>query len=263
MSGSELFKAGKLSEAVEAQLRDVRSHPADQGKRLFLFELLAFTGDLARARKQIDAIRYDDPELSAALAIYRALLDAEEARRRLFHDGLTPRFFADPPEHVQLRLEAISRLREGRHTEAAGLLERANAMAPTVRGKLNDQPFETLRDADDLLAFVLEVMAHGQYFWVPLEQVEAVVMNAPKAPRDLLWVATRLETKDSAAGNVFLPALYPGSHEQDNDALRLGRATDWRQVDGGPVRGVGLKMYLAGDRDINLLEWRTLETGTE
>ena len=36
-------------------------------------------------------------------------------------------------------------------------------------------------------------MAHGAYYWVPLEQVETITMNVPKAPRDLLWVPARLE----------------------------------------------------------------------
>jgi len=39
MSASELFKAGKLQEAIDAQLKEVKNKPADQSERLFLFEL--------------------------------------------------------------------------------------------------------------------------------------------------------------------------------------------------------------------------------
>ena len=42
MNASELYKAGKLQEAVDAQIKEVKASPADQSKRLFLFELLAF-----------------------------------------------------------------------------------------------------------------------------------------------------------------------------------------------------------------------------
>src|SRR5262245_43141677 len=62
MSASEAFKAGRLQEAIDAQIQEVRAHPADHGKRLFLFELAAFAGDLDRARRQIDAVKYDDPD---------------------------------------------------------------------------------------------------------------------------------------------------------------------------------------------------------
>ena len=76
--------------------------------------MLAFAGDLEKARRQIDAIQYGELELDAAVLTYRKLLDAEEARRRLFRDGVKPQFLKDPPEHVNLRLEALNRLREKR-----------------------------------------------------------------------------------------------------------------------------------------------------
>ncbi len=114
MNAGDLFKAGKLSEAVDAQLKEVKAKPADHGQRLFLFELLAFAGDLDRAQRQIEAINYNDMELDAAVLAYRRLLDSERARRRLFSESLVPKFFGDQPEHVKLRLEAVNRLRENR-----------------------------------------------------------------------------------------------------------------------------------------------------
>ena len=103
MNATELFRSGKLQEAIDAQVREVKTNPVDQGQRLFLFELLVFAGDLDRAGRQIEAIHYDNPELDGAVLAYRQLLDAEKARRRLFHEGLRPQFLAEPPEHVRLR----------------------------------------------------------------------------------------------------------------------------------------------------------------
>src|SRR5439155_17031224 len=147
------------------------------GKRLFLFELLAFSGDLDRARKQVDVVKYDQVELETAAQQYRLLLDAEGLRRRLFRDSLQPEFFGEVPEHARHRLEAVNRLREGRAAEAAELLAKANAEAPVVSGKLNGKPFEGLRDFDDLFGTVLEVLGNGRYFWVPLEQVATLAMK--------------------------------------------------------------------------------------
>ena len=41
-TAAELFQAGQLNEAIDAQLAAVRSAPLDSGRRTFLFELLAF-----------------------------------------------------------------------------------------------------------------------------------------------------------------------------------------------------------------------------
>src|SRR5262249_20484362 len=145
--------------------------PADHGKRIFLFELLTFAGDLDRARRQIDAVNYGEMELDAAVLGYRKLLDAEQARRKLFNDGTPPRFFGEAPEHVHWRLEALTCLREGHPADSMARLEKAEEAAPIIKGRLNDKPFESLRDYDDVLGTVLEVMARDAYYWVPLDQI--------------------------------------------------------------------------------------------
>ena len=150
MNASDLYKDGRLREAIEAQVQEVKASPTDHAKRLFLFELLFFAGDLERARRQIEAIEYKDPDLDAAAAVYRKLLDAEQARRDLFARGVAPGFFGEPSEHLRLRLDAVNRLREGRPAEAAEALRRANEAIPPFTGRLNGKPFESLRDADDL-----------------------------------------------------------------------------------------------------------------
>jgi type VI secretion system protein ImpE len=258
MNPTELFRAGRLSEALDAQIQAVRAKPSDQEQRFFLFALLAFSGDLDRARRQIEALKYSEPEREMGRMAYARLLDAEALRRRLFSESLAPEFFSDPPEHLRLRLEAVNRLREQRPAEAHELLARADAACPTPRGTLNGKPFELLRDCDDLFSFVLEVMAHGKYFWVPLEQVESVTMKAPAQPHDEIWLPARLDLHEGESGLVYLPVLYPGSHEQADEELKLGRKNDWKGGAGGPILGVGRRQYLVGDEGVSLLEWREL-----
>jgi type VI secretion system protein ImpE len=257
MSADEYYKAGRLKEAIAAQIQEVKAHPADQARRLFLFELLAFAGELDRARRQIDALRYPEPDLQTAADGYRKLLDAEEARRQLFSDGVKPRFLVEPPAHVALRLEAINRLRANQPAEAAELLTQAAGKTPTLTGQLNGKPFQDLRDADDVFGTVVEVLARGQYFWVPLEQIDSLAMNPPTFPRDLLWFPANLEMA-GALGEVFLPALYPNSHLHADEQIQLGRATDWKSAEGGPVQGVGLRTFLVDEDALALLEWREL-----
>lgn len=261
MNASELYKAGRLGEAIEAQVQAVKAAAIDPSKRLFLFELLAFAGDLKRARVHIEAIPYRDADLDAAAAVYGKLLDAEQARRDLFARGVAPGFFGDPSEHLRQRLDAVNCLRAGHHAEAAEALARANEALPAIGGQFNGQPFTSFRDADDLFAGVLEVMAHGRYLWVGLEQIRRVTMNPPRFPRDLLFIPARLELEEEQ-GEVFLPALYPGSHEHPDDQVKLGRMTDWKDL-GGAMLGVGLHTFLRDDDAVSLLEWREWRSDRE
>ena len=260
MNATELFKAGKLGEAVEAQIKEVKANPADPSRRLFLFELLAFTGDLDRAKRQLDAVKYDDPQKDAALVRYARLLDSEALRRKALHESVMPSFFADPPFHMRMRMDAMMNfLPLHRVSEANGLLDGARQMLPSLQVTLNGTPHTGLHDADDLFGTILEVMNDGQYYWLPLEQVVSVAMNEPKFPRDLLWIPARIELLDGRTGEVFLPALYPGSHLHPDDQVKLGYVTDWKTWEGGPVLGIGQRTFVAGEEPVGILEWRELQ----
>jgi type VI secretion system protein ImpE len=259
MNASEAFKAGRLSEAVELQTQAVKASPADKEKRIFLFELLSFVGDLDRARKQIDVLQFEDPGLAAAALGLRNCLEAEALRRKLFREGLKPKFFADAPPVVQLRFDAIDALRAGQTAEAAELLRKADENAHPLTGTLNGKPFQLLRDADDVFGDYLEAFARGSYYWVPLDQIAGVGANPPKYPRDLLWLPAKLTLRDGGEGDVFLPAVYPFSHENADEQIKLGRATDWQGGEGGPMRGLGGRTFVLDDDAIGLLDWRRLE----
>src|SRR5437870_905614 len=67
MDASELLKTGKLGAAIDAQLAAVKAHPADGNRRLFLFEMLLFTGDIDRAAKQGALVKFPEVEINAAM----------------------------------------------------------------------------------------------------------------------------------------------------------------------------------------------------
>lgn len=259
MNASDLFKAGKLQDALAAQLQAVKANPGDRNQRLFLFELAAFSGDLDRARKQLELLVYDTPDLQQAVTLYHFALDSEKLRREACSGAKTPEFLLEPPAHVQLRVKALASIRHNDRPAATTLIEQANSEMPAPAGTLNGQAFAGARDGDDLFGTVLEVFSKGKYYWVPLEQVAAVQLKPPGTPRDLLWMPAHLTLIDDAAGDVFLPTLYPMSHERSDEALQLGRSTDWSDPEQGPVRGVGAKVFYFGDEDVALLDWRDLQ----
>ena len=171
MNPSELYRAGRLSEAIDAQIAEVKTQPADQGRRLFLFELLAFAGELERAKRQVDAVHYGQPDLDLATLAYSKLVDSEVARRKFFTEGVPPEILGETTEAIQLQIEAVGMLRLGKTTEAQALLDQAIEATPPLKGTLNGKPFTSIRDGDDRFGGVLEVMAQGKYFWIALEQV--------------------------------------------------------------------------------------------
>jgi type VI secretion system protein ImpE len=258
MTAIEHFHDGRLADAINAQLQEVRTNPTDPGRRVFLAELLAFSGDLDRARRQIETIPLGEPRVDRAVRDVRNLLDSETARRLTFSTGQQPQFFGDAPEHLMLRLEALKLIREGALEQATELLVRAEEMTPTLPGTLDGRAFTRLRDTDDVLAGVLEVLALGKYYWVPLESVVSLSMNPPRFPRDLLFIAARLELAEES-GEIHLPALYPGASAESDILLQLGRLTEWRSTgEGGPTAGVGAKVYQIDDDDVALIDWRQL-----
>jgi type VI secretion system protein ImpE len=68
-----------------------------------------------------------------------------------------------------------------------------------------------------------------------------------------------MDVQDGPEGVVYLPCLYWNSHRHDDDAIKLGRATDWVEDEAGVVRGVGQKMFLAGDDDHPIMQLVDLE----
>lgn len=258
MKAKELFDAGDLSAAI-AQLNDeVRSHPTDTRQRTFLFELLCFTGDYQRAARQLDAIGHQSATAEIGVQVYTNVLTAEASRQQLYTQGLSPHFLFPPPPYTHQHLEAINRLRENRPAEAKALLEHAEAIRPRVPGRLAGQPFEDMRDVDDVLAPFLEVIVHNQYVWLPFEQIAELTIQTPSHLRDLLWIPATVEAHPGPVGPVFLPVLYPGTSSHDDDQIKLGRATDWRDLGEGLAQGLGQHLYLLDDSDRALLEIRDI-----
>jgi type VI secretion system protein ImpE len=263
MSAQEHYRAGRLKEAVAVTTEEVKKNPTDPARRGLLWELLAFAGDLERADVHLDALGHQDPAAQLGVALFRQLIRAEQARRQFFTEGRLPEFLTPPTPVLRLHLEASIRLREGKAAEAAALLEQAEAQRPRPSGSCDGKPFADLRDLDDLTAPFFEVLTGtGKYYWVPIERVELVEFRPFERPRDLLWRRTHLVVRDGPDGEVYLPALYAGSHAEADDQIRLGRMTDWRGGDGAPVRGVGQRMFLVGDEDRPILEISTLTFST-
>jgi type VI secretion system protein ImpE len=225
----ELYDAGKLNEAIESLSVELRSDPTDAQRRTFLFELLGFAGELDRAEKHLDVVAQSSPEAGMGALLYRTALHAERERQQMFLSGATP----------------------------------GGSSPRSPSGVLNGVAFQEISDADPRIGPRLEVFAAGQYLWIPLEHIATLQMSPPQRLRDLLWSPASLRTgpgfKGTDLGEVLLPVLAPLSWQHADDAVRLGRVTDWQEIEGGGYAPVGQKMFLVDGEVFPILEVRELE----
>jgi len=229
VKAKELFEAGKVREAEKELTAYLRDHPADTAQRTFLFELLCFSGDYARAEKQLGVLAQGNTDRELGAVLYYAALHAEKTRHELFDKQQFPK-------------------------------DQAVASAP---GTLNGRPFRSLRDADPDIGARLEVFAAGAYLWIPFEHIASLEMEAPRRLRDTLWtpafVCTGPSFKGTELGEVLIPAIYPFSWKHSDEAVWLGRVTDWAADDEGNEYPSGQKMLLLDGEEMPFLEVRSLK----
>lgn len=249
-TASEAFRAGDMASAITAQQQAVKSTPRDAGARWFLAELLLLAGDAERADRMLDAAVLDAP--SPAVLEFRRLLRAEVIRQQVWLEGRAPKFSADAATSAQLAaMRAAVAARAGQATEAAAAALESEGVRPRISGQaqLGDGAvvsFDDLRDLDDVMAPMLEVLTTGgEHILVPFERIASAEFDAPRRPRDLAWRRTTILLLDGTEGIVYVPTIYPGSAGLQ-DHLRLGRATEWAES-AGLTRGSGQRLLLLGD----------------
>jgi type VI secretion system protein ImpE len=229
MNPQELLRAGRLNEAIEALGVALRQNPGDAQQRIFLFELLCFAGAYQRAEKQLDILAERGPQAAMGTLLYRSALHAEQIRQDMFLKGTFPSGPAPRP----------------------------------VSGRLNGKAFKSFTDADPRIGARLEVYAAGQYTWIPLDQIASVRMTPPTRLRDLLWAPAAVRTvadfQGAELGEVLTPVLAPLTWQDTEDAVRLGRVTEWVALADRTEVPIGQKLLLVDGEEFPILEIRELD----
>ncbi len=230
MDALQLFRAGKLQEAIDALSAGLRDNPSDTKNRTFLFELLCFAGDYTRAEKHLELLQEQSGEAAMGALLYRGALNAERTRAEMFEQKTFP--------------------------PASGSTE-------ALHGTLNGKPFHSLTDADPRIGARMEAFGAGDYFWIPFQDVAVLELDPPKRLRDLLWAPVRLRTgpnfKNKDLGEVLMPIIAPLSWQHADDAVKLGRVSEWCADEAGEEAPFGQKMLLVDGEEFPILELRKLE----
>ena len=254
MTPLELFQEARLTEAIAAQKALVLAHPEDIAERLLLCDFLAFAGDIEDIRQHLDLLVSAPKELREYLDEWRQLLKADDAR----HCGEQPEFLGEPPSCIHERVQARWHLAGGLVEQGLDSLDQADESALCVEGHVDGREFEGWRDSDDLLGPVLEVFHGDRYVWVPVEQIRKLRLEDADSLRDTLYRPATLWLIDGGRWEIFVPTLYVGSADQDEEGIRTGAGVDWIEVD-GVMRGVGERTFLFGGEELGISEFKQVE----
>ncbi len=106
---------------------------------------------------------------------------------------------------------------------------------------------------------MLEVFQSGRYVWLPVEQIRKLRLESVESLRDRLYQPATVWLVDGHSYELFIPALYSATAEHSEEGIRTGAGIDW--IDrGGLMRGLGSRTFLFGDEELELVEFRQVET---
>ena len=229
MTPQELYRNGRLREAITALGEELRKSPLDVKRRTFLFELLLFAGEYSRAEKQLDVLGGAGADAAAGTLHYRSALYAERTRQDMFSRRQTPAL-------------------ENRQQ---------------ISGLCNGQHFSEFMDADPRIGPNLEVYLAGSYTWIPFAYLRKVEIEPPTSLRDLMWARARVETtpefRFQELGEVLIPAICPLSSGHSEEIVQLGRETAWEEDTNYEAVPFGAKMMSVDGADVPLLSIRSVE----
>ena len=252
-----LLRSGDLDGARSALVETVRAEPANQQARMFLFQLLAASGEWDKARRQLQTLAQLSGEAQMLAAAYGQAIEAEAERAEVFAGRQRARqhVASDWAEGVA---DAITHFAAGRVAEGEAARDAAFDAAPETPGSFNDTSFEWIADADSRFGPTFEAIIGGRYGIQAFDQVTRITSEGPRDLRVLIWYPVQIAFKSGQSVAAFLPARYPGSEASGNVSERLGRATSWNDSDWGQA-GSGQRLWTLSDgEDHALLSLRTL-----
>jgi type VI secretion system protein ImpE len=259
MTAQALIQEGKLTAALAALQDQVRKDAANPKYRVFLFQLLCVLGQWNRALTQLNVAGELDAATLPMVQTYREAIQCEALRGEIFKAANAPLIFGQPPAWLALVIEALKLDAAGDPVRADAARAQAFEAAPACGGTIDGQRFEWLADADQRLGPVLEVILNGRYFWVPMERISRIECDAPTDLRDTVWTPASFTWTNGAQTVGLIPTRYVDTLSSTDEALLLGRRTEW--IEAGPLAGHGLgqRMLVTDAGEFSLMDVRVIE----
>ncbi len=254
------LKEERIEEALESLQDTIRKDAANLKLRIFLFQLLCVTGQWERALNQLRVLKNLKGDDALLAQIFQYVIACEPFRAAVFSGQKAPLIFGEPEGWVSFMVQAIQEDARGASQAAQDLREKALNSAPDVSGQINDHSaFEWIVDADSRMGPLLEAIFQGKYYWVPMQCIKTLILEAPADLRDLVWIPANFTWINGGEISGYIPSRYPGTEASSDNALRLARKTDWEERADGLWCGLGQRMLTTDQNDYPLLEIRKIE----
>ncbi len=249
-TADDLLRGGDLDGARKALVEIVRSRPADVEARMFLFQLLAITGDWEKARLQLNTLAQLSPEAAMLATAYGQAIDAERVRTAFFagtdttaekvviHGGGAP--------WTQDLVAALVAFAHGDADTGEAARERAFDAVPETPGTIDGDRFDWIADADGRFGPALEAIIGGRWGLATFDSIASIKSTGARDLRDLVWYPVQIMFKSGQSVAAMLPTRYPGSETAEDTNLRLARATAWTDGPAGQ-QGSGQRLLALSD----------------
>lgn len=255
----ELLRSGDVAGARAALVDIVRSRPADEQARMFLFQLLALNGEWDKAGIQLQALAQLAAQSQMLGVTYNQAIAAERERAAVFAGVAEMQLLAGKGGWAEGVARGVTLLARGDAPAAQAARDEAFDQAPDLPGTLDGVDFEWVADADSRFGPTFEVIISGRYGLMPFDLVESMTSQGPRDLRDTIWYPVEIAFRSGQSTAAFLPTRYPGSEANANDAVKLGRVTRWLDRDWGQ-EGAGQRIWMLSDgNERGLLDLRSIE----
>jgi type VI secretion system protein ImpE len=271
MSARDALRDGDLDRALGILQNEVRASPDDPRHRIFLFQLLSVLGQWDRALTQLGVIRDLDAGSMPMSRTYQEVIRCEILRRGVFAGERSPMILGDPEPWMAQLVEALRISKQGDAAASKKLREKALDDAPPSSGKLavagdpalaageSEESFAWIADADTRLGPLLEVILNGKYYWVPLQRIARIDIDAPTDLCDIVWLPARFLWSNQGQAVGMIPTRYPGSEDNQSGQIRLARLTEWRESGEEVYEGIGQRILATDEGEYPILNVRRIE----
>jgi type VI secretion system protein ImpE len=255
----ELLHQGDPEAAMAALQERARAKPNDVRTRVFLFQLLCVLGQWDRAKNQLKVLAELDAAQLAMVDLYAPALSCEQLREEVFAGKRTPLILGEPLPWLALLIEALAMESRGAYAEAVQTRSVALEQAVAIAGNIDSTAFEWIADADPRLGPVCEVIVDGQYYWLPFERIQLLLIDKPQDLRDVVWMPAQLRLVNGAELVALIPARYPGSETSADGAIRLARKTVWSEAHPECYFGHGQRLFATDQGEYPLVGTARIE----
>ena len=202
---------------------------------------------------------------------YRETLRCEALRDTVFTSHRQPLVLGEPERWIALWLEGLRQANDGKLEEAASLRDEAfeeGADVTEISGKLmlgedREVSFEWIADGDTRIGPFFEAIVNGGYYWIPLNRVHSVTLDAPADLRDLVWTPATFTWTNGGKAVGFMQSRYPECGQSTSDAARLAHATEWDDRGNDTFFGFGQRVWMTEGGEYDMLSVRASQLDNE